>query len=70
MMNSAGKTAKLYFGDGHFDMMSPGDHVLCAVTGQRIHLTQLKYWSVDRQEAYASARIAAGKSDPDSVREA
>jgi hypothetical protein len=28
--------------------------VRCAVTGEPIPLDQLKYWSVERQEAYAS----------------
>ncbi|MGI9511433.1 MAG: DUF2093 domain-containing protein, partial [Anderseniella sp.] len=32
--------------------------VRCAVTNQAIRLDDLRYWSVDRQEAYASADIA------------
>jgi hypothetical protein len=28
--------------------------VRCAVTGQAIPLEELKYWSVERQEAYAT----------------
>jgi hypothetical protein len=28
--------------------------VRCGVTGQEIPLDELKYWSVERQEAYAS----------------
>jgi hypothetical protein len=28
--------------------------VRCAVTGEAIPLDQLKYWSVERQEAYVS----------------
>ena len=28
---------------------------LCAVTGKPIPLHELKYWSVERQEAYADA---------------
>ena len=30
-------------------------NVLCEVTGQRIPLEELRYWSVERQEAYVSA---------------
>jgi hypothetical protein len=32
--------------------------VRCAVTGQPITLPDLRYWSVDAQEAYASAEIS------------
>jgi hypothetical protein len=35
--------------------LSEGDHVLCAITGKRIALDDLRYWSVARQEAYADA---------------
>ena len=53
-----GKEAKLYLGDGHYDIMSPGDHVLCSITGQKILLHNLRYWSVDLQEIYASCDIS------------
>jgi hypothetical protein len=39
-------------------MLSAGDHVLCALTGETIALEDLRYWSVVRQEPYASADIA------------
>lgn len=39
-------------------MLSPGDHVVCAVTGQPIPLEELRYWSVARQEAYSSAEAS------------
>jgi hypothetical protein len=32
--------------------------VLCAVTGEPIALEELRYWSAERQEAYASPEIA------------
>jgi hypothetical protein len=50
--------AKLRFLDGEFEVMSPGDFVRCAVSGQPIALQDLRYWSVDAQEAYASAEIS------------
>jgi len=34
--------------------LKPGAYVRCAVTGVEIPLDELKYWSVERQEAYAS----------------
>ncbi len=40
--------------DGDFRVVRPGSFVRCAVTGVAIPLEELKYWSVDRQEAYAS----------------
>jgi len=36
-------------------VMSPGDFVRCAVTGRTIPLDELRYWSVERQEAYIDA---------------
>jgi hypothetical protein len=39
-------------------VLTPGDFVRCAVTGEPIPLPDLRYWSVDLQEAYASAEIA------------
>jgi hypothetical protein len=40
--------------DGDFRVMRPGAFVRCAVTGVPIPLEELRYWSVDRQEAYAT----------------
>lgn len=61
-MKTLGKEAKLYYGDGHFDIMVPGDFVTCGVTGRRIHLNQLKYWSVERQEPYISCATSYQKN--------
>jgi len=41
-----------------FRVLTPGDHVACAVTGERLALDTLRYWSVARQEAYVSADAA------------
>ena len=49
------KEAKLIYGDGNFQVLERGDYVICAVTEKRIPLNELKYWSVDRQEAYFDA---------------
>ncbi|MDC8753647.1 DUF2093 domain-containing protein [Erythrobacter sp. sf7] len=58
LMSSADKTAKLYYGPSSFRVLRPGNHVLCAVTGEAIALAELRYWSAERQEAYASCEIA------------
>lgn len=57
MANSA-RAAKLLYMMNGFRVVAPGEHVLCAVTGAAIPLEDLRYWSVGRQEPYASARIA------------
>jgi hypothetical protein len=54
----AGRLARLHYLPGTFRQLSAGDHVICAVTAARIPLDVLRYWSADRQEAYASAEIA------------
>ena len=61
LMSGSGRLAKLHYTDGTFRLVSDGDHVLCAVTGAIIPLMQLRYWSIERQEAYvdAAASLAA-----------
>lgn len=54
--------ARIRFGDGEFQVVSPGEFTRCAVTGEPIPLANLRYWSVDRQEAYASARISLDRT--------
>ena len=44
--------AKVKYLDADFRVLSPGSFVRCAVTGKPIPLDELKYWSVERQEAY------------------
>ncbi len=39
-------------------MLVPGRYVICAVTGMRIDIERLKYWSAERQEAYVNANAA------------
>ena len=46
--------ARVEFLDGDFRILRPGAFVRCAVTGVPIPLDELRYWSVDRQEAYAN----------------
>lgn len=47
--------AKLRYLDSDYQVVAPGSFVVCAVTGQAIPLSELRYWSVDRQEAYVDA---------------
>jgi len=46
--------AEVQFLDGEYRIVRPGTFVRCAVTGRPIPLDELRYWSVDRQEAYSS----------------
>ncbi|MEA2757997.1 MAG: hypothetical protein QOH65_610 [Methylobacteriaceae bacterium] len=46
--------AEVEYLDGDFKVHRPGAYVRCAVTRQPIPLEELKYWNVERQEAYAS----------------
>ena len=47
--------ARVRFMDGEFQVVSPGDFVVCAVTGVPIALADLRYWNVELQEAYVTA---------------
>ena len=58
LMKSGGQAAQLIYGPNGFRVMRPGTHVLCAVTGEPISLEELRYWSAERQEAYATPEIA------------
>lgn len=58
--------AKIRYLDADFRVLSPGTFVNCAVTGKPIAIDDIKYWSVERQEAYIDvaaslkAEMAAG----------
>jgi hypothetical protein len=58
LMSSSNRPARLHYMANGFRMLAQGDHVVCAVSGERIALDELRYWSVARQEAYASAAIS------------
>ena len=45
--------AQVQYLDGDFRVISPGTYVRCAISDVRIPLDELKYWSVDLQEAYS-----------------
>lgn len=50
--------AEVRYLDADFRVMRPGAFVRCAVTGVAIPLDELRYWSVERQEAYAGPQAA------------
>jgi hypothetical protein len=63
-----GREARVRYVQGSFMILAAGDYVLCAVTGARIALADLRYWSVDDQEAYASAYAATDAHEARQVR--
>lgn len=58
LVSNSNRVARLHYMANGFRVLTPGDHVVCAVTGDRIALDMLRYWSVARQEAYADAVAA------------
>lgn len=60
--------AEVRYLDSDFRVIRAGAYVRCAVTGAPIPLEELKYWSVDRQEAYASPEAVLRRWFPDRVR--
>ncbi|SFO11302.1 hypothetical protein SAMN04488056_103199 [Cohaesibacter marisflavi] len=67
---NSGKEAVLRYKDADLQVIHSGSYVRCAVTGRPIPLDDLKYWSVDRQEAYIDCeasfqaeKAAAAKKD-------
>jgi hypothetical protein len=57
--------AEVKYLDGDFRVLRPGAFVRCAVTGTPIPLEELKYWSVDLQEAYLSPEAVLQRHSPE-----
>ena len=64
LMRGGGQMARVHYLAGTFRVLSAGDHVVCAVTGARVPLEELRYWSVARQQAYASAAASLEAERP------
>ncbi len=58
LMHGSGREARVHYLAGTFRLLTDGDHVRCAVTGAKIPLEVLRYWSVARQEAYVDAEAS------------
>ena len=65
--------AEVKYLDGDFRVVRPGAYVRCVVTGEPIPLDELRYWSVDRQEAYVNevaeslTKLATSQQDIDAA---
>lgn len=60
--------AEVKYLDGDFRVVRPGAFVRCAVTGLPIPLEELKYWSVDLQEAYVNPEAVLQRHFPNAGR--
>ncbi len=58
LMSSRHTAATLHYQANGFRVIRPGGYVICAVSAEEIALDALRYWSVERQEAYASPDLA------------
>lgn len=58
LMSNTARLARLHYMANGFRVLVPGDHVMCAVSAEPIAIDELRYWSIDKQQAYASAAIA------------
>ena len=57
------KLAKIKYLPNNFQIIEPGDYVLCAVSGKKISIENLNYWNVELQEAYYSYIEASKKRE-------
>jgi hypothetical protein len=58
-----GPEAAVRYGDNELTILRQGLFVRCAVTGERILLDELRYWSVDLQEAYKGPEQAMARAE-------
>jgi len=60
-MSPVPSPASVHYGDGEFAVLKPGPFVLCSVSGRPIPIEALRYWSAERQEAYAGPTEALSR---------
>lgn len=64
LMSNTDRPARLHYMANGFRVLTPGDHVVCAVTGARIAIEDLRYWDVATQRAFAGAGLATEAMAP------
>ena len=57
------KLAKIKYFPNNFQIIEPGDYVMCAVSNKKISIEDLTYWNVELQEAYYSYKEAFKKRE-------
>ena len=64
LMSHTDRPARLHYMANGFRVLAAGDHVVCAASGARIRLDDLRYWSVRDQVPYATAQLASEALSP------
>ena len=64
LMSNRNRAARLHYLAGTYRVLVPGDHVVCAVTHLPIPLTELRYWSVERQGPLVDAEASLSAEGP------
>ena len=64
LMSNTDRPARLHYMANGFRVLTPGDHVTCAVSGARIAIEDLRYWDVESRRAFASATLASEAMAP------
>tara|TARA_B100000925_G_scaffold62932_1_gene42481 strand:+ start:153 stop:344 length:192 start_codon:yes stop_codon:yes gene_type:complete len=57
------KLAKIRYLPNNYEVIENGDHVICAISGKKIPIENLSYWSVEDQEPYFSYKEASIKRE-------
>lgn len=50
--------ATIHYFNNRYKIVKYGTYTLCAVSGQKIPISELKYWNHYRQEAYANCELS------------
>ncbi|MCL6229916.1 DUF2093 domain-containing protein [Bartonella bilalgolemii] len=50
--------ATIHYFNNSYKIVKYGTYTVCAVSGQKIPIDNLKYWNHQRQEAYASCELS------------
>ncbi|KEG21102.1 DUF2093 domain-containing protein [Bartonella bacilliformis] len=58
MFSSDEREAIIHYSSGGYEIVKYGTYTLCAVSGQKIPIDDLKYWNHERQEAYACCEFS------------
>lgn len=64
LMSKSDRAARIHYMANGFRVLTPGDHVVCGVSGARIAIEDLRYWDVTSQRAFASAALATEAMAP------
>lgn len=60
-LGALAELAVVRYGDGEMTVLKPGRYVICAVSGRKIPLEDLRYWNPALQEAYAGPAEALAR---------